>query len=334
LAPAAEPQVPDIVGYLSAGLLAEPEVFPTRGKAQVAAFERGLGVFTVRKAEGGYVIDENAKPEDFKREPAPKARKAKAEKAAPAAKAPKAAKPAKARRRPGQIRRDPRGRRAGSACQARKSFNVTRPPSRRNPVQFLPKPAQTFRFPRLFGEGLFKCSHRGCEIGFKRVINVASLDPAKLPKRCSINVVAPATLGVCHPIPELSSVPFGRKIGYRDVLISICHFLLSPGSRTARSLDHLSPESRSAQCRLPSVRSPRSRKRARLGVQPSFFGRPSAFLHSSCARQSSKAEFFGVTPQVGGMAAISFGDERFWSISPSSFVRNLDASPQSLTPKS
>ena len=102
LPPAAGPQVPDIVGYLSAGLPAEPEVFPTRGKAQVAAFERGLGVFTVRKAEGGYVIDENAKPEDFKREPAPKARKAKAEKAAPAPKAPKAAKPAKAAAGPGK----------------------------------------------------------------------------------------------------------------------------------------------------------------------------------------------------------------------------------------
>ena len=106
LAPAAEPQVPDIVGDLSQGIgeqEAEPEVFPTRGKAQVAAFERGLGVFTVRKAEGGYVIDENAKPEDFGREPAPKARKAKAEKAAPAAKAPKAAKPTKAAAGPGKF---------------------------------------------------------------------------------------------------------------------------------------------------------------------------------------------------------------------------------------
>ena len=67
---------------------AEPEVFPTRGKAQVAAFERGLGVFTIRKADGGYVIDENASAEGFKRAPAP--RKPRAAKAAPAPKAPKA----------------------------------------------------------------------------------------------------------------------------------------------------------------------------------------------------------------------------------------------------
>jgi hypothetical protein len=51
---------------------AEPEVFPTRGKAQAAAFERGLGAFTIRKAEGGYVIDENTSPEGFRRAPAPR----------------------------------------------------------------------------------------------------------------------------------------------------------------------------------------------------------------------------------------------------------------------
>jgi hypothetical protein len=73
---------------------AEPERFETRGKAQVAAFARGLGVFTVRKADGGYVIDENAQPEPR----APKARKAKA---APLPKAPKA-QPAKAVAGPGK----------------------------------------------------------------------------------------------------------------------------------------------------------------------------------------------------------------------------------------
>jgi hypothetical protein len=93
LAAASAPTAPD----------AEPEVFPTRGKAQVAAFERGLGVFTIRKAEGGYVVDESAKPEEFKREPAPKARKAKEEKAVPAPKAPKDAKPAKAAAAPGKF---------------------------------------------------------------------------------------------------------------------------------------------------------------------------------------------------------------------------------------
>jgi hypothetical protein len=66
-------------------------VFPTRGKAQVAAIERGLGVFTIRKAEGGYVIEENAKPEP---------RAARKAKAAPA---PKAANPAKASAGPGKF---------------------------------------------------------------------------------------------------------------------------------------------------------------------------------------------------------------------------------------
>ena len=103
----------------------EPEWFETRGQAQAAAFARGLGALTVRKTDDeayGIVVD--ADPQSFRRPQGaqvPRARRPEEGARTQGAQIPRTRGPGRPRAegpacRAGQVRGDPRGRRARRAA--------------------------------------------------------------------------------------------------------------------------------------------------------------------------------------------------------------------------